>query len=657
MSEQKTIMAVDDETANLAVLNQILSPEYQILTAKSGEEALRLAAEHRPDLILLDIMMPGMDGFSVLGTLKAAAETAAIPVIFVTGRDGAGDEEKGFSLGAADYITKPFRSMVVKARVSAHLKSAELLRITSDDLRRMTSIVEDSPDFVLYLGKDNKVEYINSACAGVTGFSREEFTAAGFSLILGGEDLRWLNEEYLKTAINQKSCRFEMTITRKDGEKRDLLFSAFSVVLRNGEPRTGITGRDITGLRRLQRELVSAKEQAEYYSKAKSDFLSRMSHEMRTPMNAVIGMTALAKNAVSSEERSRYFTQLDSAAQDLLGIINDMLDMAKIDAGDFDLNPKPFVFQAAVQAVVAAINPLAQAKRQNFSAVIDPDIPPRIIADERRIKQILLNLLANAVKFTGGGGTVSLLATAVTPPAGTGAEPGQKKCGLCFEVRDNGAGISPEQQQRLFGAFEQADNSITRTHGGTGLGLAITGGIVALMNGKIEVESEPGNGSCFRCSITVDVDDFSAEQTAPVQDAADGRAASGPGGNDPQKLKGARILVVDDIEMNRELIVNILKESGAVLESAAGGAEAVDKFMQNPFNMVLMDLHMPEMDGFEASRRIRNFEKKRPGVPIVAITADAGINIKVRCMEAGMTGSLRKPIDRGLLLQTIERYL
>ncbi|AEF80360.1 ATP-binding response regulator [Leadbettera azotonutricia] len=635
--QKYSILVVDDENANLLVLNQILSSEYSVYTAKSGEQALRLAAENKPELILLDIIMPDMNGFEVLTKLKESPQTANIPVIFITGLDNANDEEKGFELGAADYITKPFKSVVVMARVKTQMKNTALIHMIEDDFVRVSSIAEGSPQLMLYINAQGKIEYLNPGTVALSGYTREEIIDGGLTLILDADNLRRLNEEILP-ASSGGHLSFEMPVKRKDGEIRSFSFSAFAAQLYNGETGIGITAWDDTELKRMQQEIAQALVQAKYYNKAKSDFLSRMSHEMRTPMNAIIGMTAITKTAKEESRRIYCLDKIEDASRHLLDLINDALDMAEIDIGNFDLIPQSFNFNKMAEQIIARTASMAEQKKQKFTSAVDPAIPVLLIADERRLKQVLMNLLSNAVKFTPKEGAVYFSAFKVSSSEDT--------CVIHFEVKDTGVGVSDEQKKHIWDAFEQADNSITRTYGGIGLGLAITKRIVEMMDGTIEVVSEPGKGSLFICTLKLKVDAASL---------AGGAAA---GAASPVSLEGRHILVVDDVEMNREIIFAILEDTGAILEGAQNGEEAVELYLKNTYDLILMDLHMPEMDGFEATRRIRaSGIKGSDRIPIIAVTADTGGDMIFRCFETGMNSHIGKPVEMETLVSLIAQNL
>jgi signal transduction histidine kinase/ActR/RegA family two-component response regulator len=367
--------------------------------------------------------------------------------------------------------------------------------------------------------------------------------------------------------------------------------------------------------------------------RAKNDFLSRMSHEMRTPLNAIVGMAEIARLSAADDRSAASFDTVNQASRHLLGIINDILDMVKIDAGDFALSAQPFNLRAAIDAAVSAASLSASQKRQTFSAEVADDLPDLAVADERRLKQLLGNLLSNAVKFTPEAGEIALRVKTLGDTGG--------KCTLCLEVSDTGVGISEELQRRLWLAFEQSDNSITRAHGGTGLGLPIAKRIAELMGGDITVESAPGRGARFICRVQVE------RGVAQVLPDAGGVT-----------LSGRRVLIVDDVEINREIVTALLEDTGASLDSARNGAEAVALFAKNGYSLVLMDLHMPVMDGLEAARRIR--ASGAPGAAeavIIALTADTGADVRARCLAAGMDDHLGKPVEYGTLTAVIAKHL
>jgi signal transduction histidine kinase/CheY-like chemotaxis protein/PAS domain-containing protein len=429
----------------------------------------------------------------------------------------------------------------------------------------------------------------------------------------------------------------------------------------------------------IEQALITAKEQAEQSNIAKTNFLARMSHEMRTPMNAIIGMTTIARNSSELKRKDYCLSKIDEASAHLLGVINDILDMSKIEAGKFELSYSTFDFRKMIRRIANVMNFKFDEKNQRFAILIDPAIPKYIIADDQRLAQILTNFLSNANKFTCEGGDITLSADRVSHNGTIGT--------LRFTVADTGIGISPEQQSRLFSLFEQADGSIARKYGGTGLGLAISKSLVELMGGEIWVESEAGKGSRFIFEIAVQEGE-NAEAPAVTEDngivaagdapsvgdsgtaASDDTDSSGDGIQTPDGsrgiFEGRLLLLVEDVELNREIVMALLEETGIVIECAANGIEALRMFRENPgrYGAILMDIQMPEMDGFEATRRIREFEQSRdrlPGspkaIPIIAMTANVFREDIEKCLAAGMNDHLGKPIETEEVLRKLKIYL
>jgi CheY-like chemotaxis protein len=411
----------------------------------------------------------------------------------------------------------------------------------------------------------------------------------------------------------------------------------------------GIIAQDITEKRQLERDLIAAKEQAEQSSRAKGTFLARMSHEMRTPLNAVIGMTTIARSSGEMEKMEYCLSKIDEASVHLLGVINDILDMSKIEAGKFELSPARFNLEQMIRRTVNVMAFKVDEKKQNLVVDFDRNLPEYIVSDEQRLAQVLTNLLANAVKFTPPEGTITL---SVKNLAGQ-----DNFCTIRVEVADTGIGIAPEQRKKLFTLFEQGDGSIARKYGGTGLGLAIVKNIVELMGGEIGVESEQGKGSVFFFTIAV-------EKAEPVPAAALPEWEDKAGEDEEEKAlrySGRCILLAEDVEINREIVMSLLEDTGVSIDCAENGRQAVEMYKASPskYNMVFMDIHMPEMDGYEAARCIRDFEKEQgfKAVPVVAMTANVFREDVEKCIAAGMNDHIGKPIDLNELLKKMDIYL
>jgi signal transduction histidine kinase/ActR/RegA family two-component response regulator len=390
-------------------------------------------------------------------------------------------------------------------------------------------------------------------------------------------------------------------------------------------------------------QLEEALEQANAASRAKSAFLSSMSHEMRTPMNAIIGMTAIGKNAKDIERKNHALNKIGDASNHLLGVIKDVLDMAKIEADKLELAPIEFNFEHMLQKVMTVIGFRVDEKRQRLVLKVDESIPRVIEGDDQRLAQVITNLLANAVKFTPEEGEIRLDASLMGEADG--------ECELRIEVTDSGIGISPEQQARLFSAFAQADSGISRTYGGTGLGLTISKRIVELMDGSIWVESELGQGAKF--TFTVKVRRGQNQGLGAERPDTDHATVS-------CEFQGKMMLLAEDIEINREILMALLEDTGLTIECAENGKEAVNMIeaASGRYDIVFMDVQMPHMDGLEATRRIRAMPgHQREKLPVIAMTANIFKDDIEECLAAGMDSHIGKPLDLDRVLEVLRKHL
>jgi len=513
------ILIVDDSPDNLQVLMQILKEDYAVIAATTGEKALQLAVkEPVPDLIVLDVVMPEIDGYEVCTRLKADPQTREIPVIFVTALGEVGNETKGFELGAVDYMTKPLNPPVVKARIKSHLT------------------------------------------------------------------LRKLNQE-----LQQKN-------------------------------------RDLAHMTRL-----------------KDEFLANMSHELRTPLNAILGMAEGLQEGVLGAvtgEQTKALQIIESSGSHLLELINDILDLSKIESGQIQLDRAPTSLVDLCQSSLEFVKHGAVKKNIQLATQLPKNLPD-VSVDERRIRQVLINLLNNAVKFTPEGGRISLDVSFLSVE--------NDKNYLRIAVADTGIGIAPEDIKKLFRPFVQIDSALNRTNVGTGLGLALVKRIVELHGGEVGLASELGAGSCFTvdlpCSDTVSHPP-ELENQPEMGGEMDGRTPP----------RSPLILLAEDNEANVSTIASYLDAKGYRIVVAKNGGEAIALTRSHEPDLILMDIQMPGMDGLEAMEKIRN-DLQLTEVPIVAMTALAMAGDRDRCLAAGANEYLSKPVRLKQLVATIQNFL
>ena len=432
----------------------------------------------------------------------------------------------------------------------------------------------------------------------------------------------------------------EFRLRNKEGEY--VYFHATGETIRDEEGNpVRVAGAliDITEAKNLLLLKEQQRADADAASKSKSSFLANMSHEIRTPMNAIIGMTSIAKTTDDSDRILDCLNKIDGASKHLLGLINDILDMSKIESGKFELSESEFDFAKMIGQVVNVNRFRIDEKKQNFEVVIDEDIPPYLFGDDQRLSQVITNLISNASKFTPNNGDIKLDTQFISEE--------NEVCTIQISIIDSGIGISPEQQSKLFQSFQQAENDTSRKFGGTGLGLAISRSIVEMMGGKIWIESELGKGASFIFTIQV-----KRGSGKPAKEIHQHEVVN--------QFEGHYIMLAEDIEINREIVLALLEPTLLMIDCAENGKEAVEMFAADPdkYELIFMDMQMPEMDGLEATRAIRMLDvPNAKTIPIIAMTANAFREDVVKCLDAGMNGHLGKPLDFDDVLSKLRTYL
>jgi len=661
--------------------------------------------------------------------------------------------------------------LATRANVSSMLESEQRKME-----RNMSLLLENSADIILLFDRAGRFSYLTNTFLTATGIANTAMVNGRhyveiFSQLAAREWVEFLEENYNRAMEERDTVVFNTSIDLGGGENpRDYDVQITPMMDEGGQlEATMMLLHDMT-------EIINSVKQAESANLAKSHFLANMSHEIRTPMNAIIGMTNIAKATQSVERKDYALGKIGDASKHLLGIINDILDMSKIEADKLELHPIAFNFEDMLKKTINIINFPIIERHQKFTVYIDENIPRALKCDDQRLSQVITNLLSNAVKFTPENGTISLKTELLSDDGGTIV--------LKFEVSDTGMGMNEEQQSRLFHPFEQAESSTTRKFGGTGLGLTITKRIVEMMGGEISVVSAPGEGATFTFTIraekppeaegglppvapqvvkdmrvlVVDDDadirayfvDIAMRFNITCDTAESGEEALGmmengsqydicfvdwkmPGGIDGIELSrriraldaeetiiimissvewqeieaeakdaginkflpkpifpsafidciniyfgvdllhedeesepqidrfwGYRVLLAEDVEINREIVMALLEPTHVEIDCAENGAEAVRMFSEAPerYNMIFMDIQMPGMDGYQATRAIRSLDVDwAKSIPIIAMTANVFKEDIDHSLEAGMDGHIGKPLDFDVVLQTLRHYL
>ncbi|MGB8313930.1 MAG: ATP-binding protein, partial [Aestuariivirga sp.] len=499
------------------------------------------------------------------------------------------------------------------------------------------SLIESNIDALMTTDPSGIITDVNKQMEALTGCTRDELIGAPFKSCFTDPERA---EAGIKRVLSEKSVTdYELTARARNGKQTVVSYNATTFYDRN-RTLQGVfaAARDVTEGKRVEMELKQAKAAAESANRTKSDFLASMSHEIRTPMNAIIGIADLLAKTALSPEQDKYVQIFRRAGDNLLNLINDILDLSKVEASQLELERTGFSLRDHLEIVMEMVAPRAQEKRLTLECDIATDVPTELVGDPTRLRQVLLNLLGNAIKFTPSG-EVSLR---VKRDAGSSLP-----TALQFTVSDSGIGIAREKLDQVFERFTQADTSTTRRFGGSGLGLTISKRLVELMGGRIWVESEVEKGSVF--SFTVPFEIWAAASRPAVMSV--GKDIEAP-------LPALRILLAEDSPDNCMITLAYLEDTPYKVEIAETGAIAREKFMSGNYDLVLMDRQMPVMDGLTATRAIRAWERAndRPLTPIIALTASALKGDREMCLAAGCTAFLTKPIKQEVLLQAINAH-
>ena len=529
----------------------------------------------------------------------------------------------------------------VRAVLAVFMDMTEAKRteqVLRESEERFRHLADKSNDIIIQLD-NSEIRFISPACLTVLGYRPDELIGKNIGDLMNPDDrveVRAAFARHRAAGPNAHAVGLQFRCRHKDGHW----------VWIEGQPKIHFDAegeiasvqdvlRDISERKAAEIELARAKQAAEAAAVAKSDFLANMSHEIRTPLTAIIGFSGLLEKIDTlPDDARRYVQRIVTGGRSLLAVVNDILDFSKLEANQVELDPQIFEPSAFVEDAVQLVAAQAANKGLELRFELDPELPAQVEADSSRLRQVLLNLLSNAVKFTDKGAVTVAVSYL------------QAQSQLLVEVIDTGCGIPVDKLDRLFARFSQVDGSVTRRHGGTGLGLAICKNLVELMGGEIGVRTVEGKGSTFRFTIAAPVRENSAALEAAASDGEEGAS-----------YKSAHILVVDDLPENRELARCLLEAIGHTVQEAGGGAEAVQAAIDSAFDLILMDLQMPGMDGLTATRAIRETAQMNAMTPILALSANVLAGQIAQCHAAGMNDHIAKPIKIDELISKVTRWI
>ena len=653
--ERVNVLLVDDRPENLLALEAILnSPSYNLVQANSGMEALRCLLHQDFAVILLDVQMPGMDGFETATLIRSRDRSRSTPIIFITAFSSNDTHVfKGYSLGAVDYLFKPLKPEILTSKVQVFVElfqktvevkqqATQLAAVNSElskSEERFRTLCACSPLGIYLADVEGRCTYMNPRCEAISGLILDQSLAEVWQREVHPEDRDRVVADWL--AWIKESQEYSSEFRLAGSENVRWIHVQSSPMFSDLGKLIGHVGtvRDITDRKqaeeergRLIREQV-ARQEAERANQMKDEFLAILSHELRTPLNAILGWSRLLRVKKFDEETiDKALETIERNAKSQAQLIEDILDVSRILRGKLNLNKHPIRLESVIELAIDSLQPLAEEKSIVLELTCSPNVG-QVIGDSDRLQQIVWNLLSDAIKFTPQEGKVEVRLESVGDEAQ-------------IQIIDSGIGIAPDFLPYVFDRFRQADSSTTRSYGGLGLGLAIVRHLVEQHGGKVDAENNPGEGAKFTVALPL------AQRNA-LADDDDRSEISDPAESLPT-LVNLQLLVVDDDDDTREFLIALLEEEGAMVRSASSVAEALAALESSWPDVLLSDIGMPGADGYELIARVREMEALRGGMmPAIALTAYARESERQQALEAGFQMHLSKPVEVSQLISGI----
>ena len=691
------LIVEDDAPSRIFAQNLLKLKVRECFAGTNGEEGLELFMENRPEIVITDIGMPFMNGLDMSRKILEAAPKTRI--ILTTAFDSKEYLMEAIDLGINHYIVKPVQKKQLFDSLERVMKNILLEREVKNQyehIRKISKAVEQSPNMVIILNRDNNIEYVNPRFLNVTGYNFIEVQDNSYDILKSDSPLfsEELFYEFQFAIANNNEWHGEFYFSKKNNDHFWASVSVSAVFDTLGDKtHTVILLEDISAKKiaqeqlqkahdelemrveertlelkntndqlrseidvrkRTEEELRQAKEAAEAANRAKGSFLAKMSHELRTPMNGIIGLTSILLGTELTEKQENFLTMVKTSADNLLKIINDILDLSRIESGKIPFQFIHFKLRDTIEQTVALFQAEARKKGLELKYYVNNDVPQDFIGDPGRIQQILINLIGNAIKFTDEGSVSVQVQNRALHSTAIDDEICEDKAELFISVRDTGIGIPEDKIKLLFKSFSQVDGSYTRKYGGTGLGLKISKELVEMMEGKIWVESKTDIGSSFN---------FTIQLKLPKEITADNQVKPDKSELDLSKIASEypdislNILVAEDSLINQEVIKQVLIEKNWDVVTVSDGLEAVEAFKSGNFDLIFMDVQMPNVDGLEATMEIRDIEKLQGGhIPIIGLTAHAYKIHEDDCINAGMDAFISKPFKWNEIFDIIFQY-